>query len=286
MSISRARREDIPRLKKLWTECFKGDEEFSERYFSEYFDENCGIMLLGDDGSLQSAVYYFDMMFRYNGTDHPVIMLYAVGTFPEYRCRGNIRKLFDFLSGYCAENGISGMVLSAEDEYKAVYEKCGGAGDINLSETVLRPGICRSPISFENCSFGDFASMRNSYLNSTDGSFFWKERELRFVYSDLVNCGDVLKTHIGGKEHYAVISTEGGISVKETDIPPECGGLLADSLAVHYSYSGDILFCGKTDRFYKGNVVRQENVYFGHRFLTPLISVPDPGNMYFNLILD
>lgn len=113
-------------LRNLWKVSFGDDDVFLDHFFSTGFSPDRCRVVVNEEGTLLSALYWFDT--EYAGETYAY--LYAVATDPNFRHQGILRYLLADTHALLKERGYAGILLVPGDEdlrkmYTAMgYEDC------------------------------------------------------------------------------------------------------------------------------------------------------------------
>ena len=229
-------------LQTLWETCFPEDATGFARFFlDQYYVPSQAVCVLNPDGStVESALYWLPCTYRIDGRMGRFLYIYAMGTHPDYRRRGNLRAMLDFVQQYCLQQGIDGMVLRAMPASKSSVETFDMQPKLTLCGA-LRTGLDKRADDWCTGAFEDFKRLRMDYLDTLPGCIYWEERELRFVYEDLCQNDKLFFFREASQLHYAIVTrTETGICIEETDC--ESGVLQRLSGAVTFYRPGNGLY--------------------------------------------
>lgn len=207
-------------LQDLWITCFPEDGNgFAARFLERYFKPEQAVCVVSDpDNRLVSALYWLPCTYQVNGVTGTLLYIYAMGTYPEFRRQGNLRRMLEFTELHCRKHNIDGMVLYALDTSKSVVEAFGMKPILTLEERLLDGTQSRESLDWCTGTFEDFQRLRNHYLSKLPGYIYWNERELRFIYEDLKQTNKLHFFRARGVLHYAIFSqTEAGYIFEETD---------------------------------------------------------------------
>lgn len=207
-------------LQDLWITCFPEDGNgFAVRFLEGYFKPEQAVCVVSEpDNRLVSALYWLPCTYHVNGVTGEFLYIYAMGTYPEFRRQGNLRRMLEFTERHCQKCKIDGMVLYAMDTSKSVVETFGMKPILTLEESFLDVLQNRDRIAWCTGTFDDFQRLRNHYLSMLPGYIYWKERELRFIYEDLKQNDKIHFFREQGILHYAVFEqTKTGYILEESD---------------------------------------------------------------------
>ena len=89
-------------LQELWEICFPEDGMGFARFFLDrYYTPDQAVCVVGDDGNtLESALYWLPCTYEFGGQRGTLLYIYAMGTHPNYRKKGNLRQMLEFVEAY------------------------------------------------------------------------------------------------------------------------------------------------------------------------------------------
>ncbi len=209
----------IDALQTLWETCFPEDAAgFAQCFLEQYYVPDRAVCVVGEDGStLESALYWMPCIYRIGDRQGTFLYIYAMGTHPNYRRRGNLRAMLEFVEQHCIVRGIDGIILHAMDTSKSSVEAFGMKPLLTLGKE-LHMGADTQAGDWCPGTFDDFQTLRTQYLSKLPGCVYWEEEELRFVYEDLCRDGKLFFFREEDGLHYGVIARdEDGVWVEETD---------------------------------------------------------------------
>lgn len=258
----------VNELKKLWIECFPGDEEYCEMFFNEYFTvDRC--LIVKNSSAIESALYTFDAITHTDDSDIPSLYLYAISTFAKYRGIGNAGKLIEYVKKYCADNKINCIYLKAADTINGFYEKFGFKDTFYLNRYICLPSDDEYKLKFENCLFDDFQKMRNEYLSLLKYSIIWPPDTLTFMYKEICSYGEIIKFSIDSHDYYAVISMpDDMLIIRESNLPPEYYQHLINCVASYFNWEKELIIHSSYNLVpYLKNIISADKKYIGHSYL-------------------
>ncbi len=254
-------------LRQLWELCFPEDATgFAQFFLEQYYVPSQAVCIVNDgDGRVESALYWLPCTYRLGNQKGTFLYIYAMGTHPDYRKRGNLRRMLEFTEQYCREQGFDGMMLHAMPTSKSSVEKFGMKPLLTLRvETLLAMGMQAG--DWVQGTYEDFKELRSQYLKNLTGCICWEERENRFVYEDLRRDGKLVFFREDGQMHYGILSNrETEICIEETDWESGLMRRLSGSIRILKPGSGTY---GAHVKIYKKSLQEQ-----------------DLGKLYFNLML-
>ena len=259
---------DLPGLKKLWLECYPGDDEFCSFYFNQYYKrERCVVLKRGD--IIVCVAHFLYGKIYCGNSDAPVIYMYAGGTDKRYRKNGYFRLFNDLLRDYCTTNEYAAYVFTANDGLEQMYDNMNYKRTSTLNVTTIMPGrknVVTRRGDLKKCSYGDFYAMRKAYVCRQHGGLLWDGPVMELLYEAFNVDGGIYTMDIDGRMYYVVVSDlPDEIFVRETDIYPGDIDRMAAALSAMY---GD-----KKLRIYSrtGTVYGDypyDVIYYGHGRLT------------------
>lgn len=206
-------------LRRLWEICFPEDATgFAKLFLERYYVPSQAVCIVNDDGStVESALYWLPCTYQIGGKQGTFLYIYAMGTHPEYRKRGNLRNMLEFTEKYCREQGFDGILLHAMPSSKSSVERFGMKPLLMLNvETHLAIGTQED--DWVQGRYEDFRELRSRYLKGLSGCVYWEERELCFVYEDLCRDGKLVFFQEEDQLHYGILSKGNNeICIEETD---------------------------------------------------------------------
>lgn len=116
-----ATEKDINALSRMWQSVFLEDEEVTEYFFENIFD-NVVTPIIRIDGEIVSSLFLLDC--KIGETIGKCV--YCAMTKYTHRGKGYMKKLLDFSYAWCNENGYDFLILvPAEKSLFEYYAKCG-----------------------------------------------------------------------------------------------------------------------------------------------------------------
>ncbi len=249
-------------LHNLWITCFPEDGDgFARRFLTDYYTPEQATFIAGADGTLESALYWLPCTYTLPEKTGTLLYIYAMGTHPDYRRRGNLRTMLHTAEQYCLHHGMDGLILHAMATSKSGVERFGMKPLVELGqETVILPD--RGTPVWCDGTFADFARLRWSYLAGLDSRVGWDDRELAFIYADLCTMGKMHFFTYRGHLHYGILQ---GQFVEETDCLEGLLSQLSGTVTVRHPGRG---------------------VYAAHvKTYTQTLTDEALGRLYFNLML-
>ena len=150
-----SRREDLPRLRQLWKDCFGDTDAFLDRFFSTaYAPERSAV--LTEDARLAGGAYWFDCFLA----DKKLAYVYAVAIDPNRQGMGLGTTLMEAIHCRLRTAGYAGVLLVPGSEgLRRYYERFGYRTCSFRPTEVSLPAL--TPITAE-----EYAALRRSLLPS------------------------------------------------------------------------------------------------------------------------
>jgi len=208
--ISFADFEDIPALKKIWSDCFHDPEDYIDFYFMSGFKPE-NTLVYRENGQLCAMVTLLPGFLRmeYKRKVLPVYYIYAAATSPERQGRGIMKKLLSFAEEYAKSQGIQALTLvpgsASLFEY---YQKLGYSTVFFYFQAAFSgKELARLPACpvTDQLDFDRFFQMREEFLSGFSASFFWEREELTYIYREAEKTGGKLLNFChNGLQGYAI----------------------------------------------------------------------------------
>ena len=277
------KKDDIPRLKALWLECFPDDGGYCDFFFDNRFIPE-RITALESSGEICGAVYFFDAYFAgKDGKKYPFLMAYAAGVAKSFRGRGGMFGMYAHTCEEAFRNGIYGLAAFSTDELIEAYDRHGFKRFFGIYRITCEVEESVASPEWSPCSYSEFKERRENFLQSKKSFFGWEEASLAFMYKDVFTSGEVLCCERGGERFYAVCSFSGEeLVIRETDYPLGEVSALFSGISKHFGTRQITLY---SDVPVSG--VQCERMYYGHYMLSEAFPYPDDvQGAYINIIAD
>lgn len=186
-------------LVNLWHRCFDDYDEAVNYFFNcRYNPENCAVCCV--NGKVISAMHTLPVKISYHNKIYNAQYVYAVGTLPEYRGQGYIKKLNEYVDSIALKRGMTfSTLLPASDTLYSYYKKLGYNEYFKIKHVEITPNlICnRNTISYETNtpSFEEMYKMRYHMYHNSCVYMDWNKCDINYA----VNLNDIY----GGKTIYA-----------------------------------------------------------------------------------
>ena len=125
-TLCRPDREDIPELKKLWSDIFQDSRECIDGFFRRYFSTALAAVVKCHGKVVSMAYIVHQGKYFYSENAKSCAMIYAVATANEYRRRGFGAMATDYARRIALESGFELVSLvPANSSLFSFYEKLG-----------------------------------------------------------------------------------------------------------------------------------------------------------------
>ena len=130
-------KSDYENLKALWQTAFDDTKESLDYFFKNTISPERVLAVF--DGSVPvSALYMLESDILNNEKSYSAYYIYAVGTHPDYRGKGLMKKLFKELFKIAKSRNVDYLFLVPEEEYLfEIYERLGFKTGFAYSEKVV-----------------------------------------------------------------------------------------------------------------------------------------------------
>ena len=135
MEIRFATKEMIPKIKKIWSQCFGDEEDYMEFYFMHRFTEENMLVCIENEKLVAMTTFLKAYLVTGEG-EIPVHYAYAVATLPECQGRGYAKMLLE--EG--KQHFHTPIVLEpASESLIHYYEKLGFRMAFGVAERIILP---------------------------------------------------------------------------------------------------------------------------------------------------
>lgn len=125
ITVKRPEAHNIHALKKIWSICFGGTDEYINNFFEKAFKPENSLIAMYDFKPV-GMMYTLPAMLKYKGEEYAGEYIYAAGVNPQYRNLGALRAMEDKATELAKANNLSFMTLiPQENECYKMYEKFG-----------------------------------------------------------------------------------------------------------------------------------------------------------------
>lgn len=192
MEFSLANKFDTAAIREIWHDCFQDPYPYIDFFLEKRYNLNhCYVCRVS--GKVVSMLHALPCKILIEGQHQTCWYLYAVATREEYRNRGMVRNLTDFVIQQGEKQGISYFcLLPANSGLYHFYEK------LNFRTFFYREDLEIQPDSLVDVKFHDFSlsyltELQKLALSDAMGSVSWDEQAVSYaVQEHLFTGGRVL----------------------------------------------------------------------------------------------
>lgn len=164
MSFGFAKQADVPRLIRLWMDCFGDDLDYVNLYFTHSFRPD-RVFVLREPELAAMAISFPVTYIAEDGDTREGAYLYAICTDPAFRGRGLCRTLMAQSEAALKGRGCTFVCLRPEtDALRVMYTRMGYRDAFSNRETVVLPAPEDRPIRMEPCSPEAYYGLRQMAL--------------------------------------------------------------------------------------------------------------------------
>lgn len=196
--------EVIRELKLIWKDCFHDEDEYLDFFFSRRFCADNTVVAICDD-RIVGAAYLLPAEIITDIAMRPAVFGYALGIKKEYRGRGILNKMHDFIFQYCDENKTVFIVHPANKKLADYYTGTGLTSVGHMKEVcyLFNEKVKKENLVLEDISAAEYTSLRNSFF-SKSGYVKWDMAAIDYaIRENRLGQGFCKKLHLQSKE-YAV----------------------------------------------------------------------------------
>jgi len=190
-SVRFARMEDREQLRDLWGVCFGDSESFLDWFFRERFFPPLA-SCLERNGEILSALHSYPLHIRLRGRILPASLMAGVGTYPEHRGKGYMRRIIlHYMRNLRAADVPVLVQTPANPAYYLSLGHCASTRSryVEISVPSERP----FPSNVEECSlFGDPTALRGCYetvIKKYSGSVARSMADFAYKFRDYASDG-------------------------------------------------------------------------------------------------
>lgn len=186
-----ARTEDREQLRDLWAVCFGDSERFLDWFFRERFFPSLSSCLT-EDGAILSALHSYPLHIRLRGRILPASLMAGVGTYPEHRGKGYMRRI---ILHYMRSLRAAGVPILVQTPANPAYYLSLGhfAATRSLYSEIHGPSERPFPANVgEHPLFGDLTALRGCYETVTknySGSVARSMADFAYKFRDYASDG-------------------------------------------------------------------------------------------------
>lgn len=277
---------DILNLKDLWNCIFKDEEDFVDMFMEKYFKKGNAVAYKKDDKIIAMVYFFWGEIADSSSKKIKTSFLYAVGTHPDYRKKGYMKKLLEFAFDYNREKGCEVCLVVSALDCMGLYETSGMKKCSELDVITIFPEEYQSTeISVANMKKEEFLKHRNSYLLSKKKSLIWESETADFIGDMLLMFDDILQITFDENIYYATVSKQDDhIFICETSIPIELMHMGVSAISNYYKLNLPFKIYTEVNSQNYCLFSNVETMYYGHGI--NLIGNYDFDNCYINLIAE
>lgn len=185
------------KIETLWRACFTDTDEFIRLFFDEVYREENALIIEKQD-RIVAALHLLPYTMLLHGKEFPVSYIYGVGTLPEERGNGLMRKLMYEAEAELKRRNIPlALLIPAEDWLFDIYRKYGyqeGFFHTINTYTPQRPVISDTTrIRIAETTTPELFSYYNQKEREREASVLHTEADFRIIYKDMaISCGKLL----------------------------------------------------------------------------------------------
>lgn len=162
--IRKSKREDLPALKELWSECFPDDTGYAHFFFENIFKEKCAVVFESGDEIL-GMIHVFPRTINTPCGKLSAKYIYGVGTKKSARGRGVAGKLID---SEAKDTDILVLIPANEGLFE-FYRKKGFSEICEIAKVTLPP-FGKTPV--RKATEEDIPYMNSVYENALCESLY------------------------------------------------------------------------------------------------------------------
>ena len=212
--ITKATKEQATEVKNLWKVCFpQEDEGYIDYYFKNLFvPENCFVYV--EDGHVVSAIIRAPHAMMFNDKVLRTSMILGVGTLPEYRKRGYMKRLMEIVLDACEHTELITLIQAYDQK---LYEPYGFHNIYNRSTYRLTRDDVKRGTNF-GCSYEptaiDLLKVYSAFIRRFNG-YYARDLEYFVKYKKEINAqGGKIVAYYNGKDQirgYATMLPKGDV---------------------------------------------------------------------------
>lgn len=151
MIIDFAKQSELNQVIALWQEVFGDERGFIRQYLDDFFVDGCSLAVVRDGDRIVSMLNLMEFNFRESNLPTSKCgYIYAAATHPEYRSKGLMSDLIEFVLQAGRVRGYAMVFLIPAENSLFDYYKSRGFTDAFWQCDFVAPTAER------NCVFGDF----------------------------------------------------------------------------------------------------------------------------------
>lgn len=244
--IEWATAQDRARLQALHAACFEDTKEYISFYYQNRPPQHRTAILRaeGEVVAMLTAISFEIQQER--GT-----YLYAVGTHPQHRGKGYMRRLLEGVYSLLMREGVVFCLLvPANAEMEDTYRRMGFTEFMPLYRAFVTSGaeMKMTPLSYE-----EFARQHRKWTEKQSNAVCWPDEVLRYQYDEMCGLGGGAVSYIiDGEQYYAAYTRNGNAVYMLEDSGPDpfaTAAAVATSEGVETAQIRTGAPCGQASRY-------------------------------------
>lgn len=203
-------------LKQLWQTVFGDVEAYIDLFFDNRFmPQNTMVALF--EGAPVAMLYLLPITIRENGVNYDARYIYAVGTHPDFRCRGLSSRLLEATHAYLAAEGVAlSLLVPAEPSLFAYYGLRGFQTEF-YRKTVYYTAACGAgSVTLRAAVLPDLTAIRDSAFGQSGLYARWDAAALAYQQKEAALLGGETLLFDAPKAGYALCyPTREAVIIKE-----------------------------------------------------------------------
>lgn len=151
-----SRREDIPRLRRLWQDAFGDEDAYLDIFFSAAYAPERSLVL-ERDGNIAGGAYWMNCAWK----DRKLAYVYAVAIDPGLQNQGLGTRLMEAIHRHLAAGGYDAVLLVPGSEELRRYYRRFGYRTVSHRRVTAAPDV---PVPIRRISCGQYKLLRRQYL--------------------------------------------------------------------------------------------------------------------------
>lgn len=217
--IQKGDSDQIPQLKKIWSECFGDSDEYIDLFFEKRFKTTQTITATVGDKTV-GAVYLLPVTVNEYGLLKKGWYGYAIGVLEKYRKNGIYAAIHAKICEYIKTHNQFYILCPANHKLYEYYCGLGFSDYAYLSEITLFPNGSNTDFTIHGISPTEYMRERNLYFNE-DGIIYWDENAIEYALCENDFCGGFCAYLQEKNNKYIVLARphEGSLKISESTVP-------------------------------------------------------------------
>lgn len=236
--------DDIPKLKRIWSEVFDEAKQVLDVFFDSLFiPANTVVYRIDDD--VVSVAYMLECK---QSCGHNGIYIYAVATLPEHRGNGYVSMILEHINEISNNRGYGFTILvPSEESLFKFYEKNGFNKTVCIKQvTFSKQQIC-SMADNANLNYidkDDIFEIRNKHFTDIGSLIEFPTAHLQYAKYTIEYYGKKLLQfgHITGQGYMVCDKIGRDILIKEFVVPKDALGTAMVALTENYPLGENFIF--------------------------------------------